>query len=179
MRIQPIYDRTHFGNLCGIRCNENFRNGTCGYIDKRALLINDLMESEAFKELGEHVDYDAVFNFHKNVLNTRTYRDDAFSYELKLVPAKKPTPGKKFRNLPSEISVLECKSTDPYDAYDIFRKKLNNIEGNKLCNKVKKELISWLNQVRQTSRIKKSKEDELERAKKAIRNSKIPIDFDV
>ena len=179
MRIQPIYDRTHFGNLCGIRCNESFRNGTYGYTDQRALLINDLMESKAFKELGEHIDYDAVFNFHYDAFNPRTGKDDCYCYELKLVPAKQPTRDKKFRNLPIEISVLECEEEWSEDAYVIFRKKLNNIKGDKLCNMVRKELESELKRIKKESRIQKSKENELDRAKRTIRNSNIPIDFKV
>ena len=107
MRIQSIDNRTNFGNLCGIRCNRSVENGFYFNSDKRILLINDLLKSKAFKEFGEQYDYDAVFNFSSDALNTRTYEFDAFKYELKIVPAKKPTPDKKFRNLPiDEITVL-------------------------------------------------------------------------
>jgi len=178
MRIQSIDNRTNFGNLCGIHCNESFRNGTYGYTGQRALLINDLMESKAFKELGEHLDYDAVFNFYKDALNTRTYEEDAFKYELKIVPAKEPTPDNKFRNLPIEISVLECKSESPYDAYDTFRKELNNLTGSKLSRKVKKGLRSEVKRLRAVAEGKKY-DKEVGNAKENIRSSNIPIDFNV
>ena len=178
MRIQSIDNRTNFGNLCGIRCNESFRNGTYGYTDQRALLINDLMESKAFKDLGEKLDYDAVFNFNYDVFNFRTGKDDCYSYELKLVPAEQPTPGKKLPNLPIEIPVLECEEEGSSEAYNTFRKELNNLTGSKLSRKVKKGLRSEVKRLRAVAEGKKY-DKEVKNAKKNIRNSDIPIDFNV
>ena len=179
MRTQPIERNASFGNLCGIRCNTRFENGTYGYFKNRALLINDLMDSKAFKELGKHLDFDAVFNFHTDVFNSKTYKNDAFSYELKLVSAKKPTPGNKFRNLPIEISVLECKAKWPEDAYNTFKRELNNINGDKLYNMVRNALKKELDWVKKTSRINEESKKEFMRAEEAIQNSEIPIDFKI
>lgn len=174
MRIQPIDRNTNFGDLCGIRCNESFRNGTYGYTNQRALLIKDLMDSEAFKKLGEKYDYDAELKFDFEIWNDETLSNDDMAYELVLTPAKKPTPNKKLPNLPvSEVTVIYSKAIQESNAYKMFRKTLNNLTLRKLERKIDSEVKFWrkLNG--------NDNKGEIEEAKQAIKNSKIPIDFDI
>lgn len=168
MRIQSIGRNTSFGDLCRIQCNDQFDR--LGQGRKHYLLINDLLESDAFKKLGEKYDYEAKFSF-----KCASY--EALKYDLDLIPTKNPTPGKKLPNLPIyEINVIHSEDNSAgLEAFSEFREKLKNMSFEELDSMVQKEVDDQDQDLRKAQKHK----NECQRAINNIKNSRIPIDYNI